>query len=190
MKNASSPGRIDLLKITVDDGTPTVQNVTLTTPVMAGVEKLELTANENVTLTRPTDATALNDVKFLDAGNVSVTTGAVDFGAITTFDFPAMKGQVTFNASSAQAGAQTGLLIKGSATTASDITGSEQGDVIVGAAGADVFRYTAAADLGDTINDFLSATDKVGVVTALVSRLAHLHLSSVQLIDPRAFGEL
>jgi hypothetical protein len=147
VKNASNAGQIDTLKITVDDGTATKQSVTLTAPVMTGVEKLELTAVENVTVTALTSATALNDVKVTGAGNVTVTTGAVDFAANTVFDFTGVTGTVTFNASAAQAGAtSTGLLIKGSSMKANTIHDSQKADIVQGGSGNDIFIFTGGAD--------------------------------------------
>jgi hypothetical protein len=172
VKNASNAGQIDTLKITVDDGTATTQNVTLTTPVMTGVEKLELTAVENVTVNALTSATALNDVKVTGAGNVSVTTGAVDFAANTVFDFTGVTGTVTFNASAAQAGAtSTGLLIKGSSTKANTITDSLKADIVQGGSGDDTFTFTGGADTitmgggADTFN-FNSVVGSNGMGTA------------------------
>jgi len=147
VKNASSAGQIDTLKITVDDGTATTQNVTLTTPEMIGVEKLELTAVENVTVTALTSATSLNDVKVTGAGNVNVTTGAVNFAANTVFDFTGVTGTVTFDASAAQADATaTGLLIKGSSTKANTIKDSQKADIVQGGSGDDSFTFTGGAD--------------------------------------------
>ncbi len=147
VKNASNAGQIDTLKVTVDDGQASKANVTLTTPVMTGVEKLELTANENVTVTALTSATALNDVKVFGAGNVSVTTGAVDFAANTSFDFSAVTGTVNFDASAAQPGVTaTGLLIKGSATNTNTIKDSAKADVVILGAGADTVTFTGGAD--------------------------------------------
>jgi hypothetical protein len=172
VKNASNAGQIDTLKITVDDGTATTQNVTLTTPVMTGVEKLELTAVENVTVTALTAATALDDVKVTGAGNVTVTTGAVNFAANTVFDFTGVTGTVTFNASAAQAGATaTGLLIKGSSTKANTITDSQKADIVQGGSGDDTFTFTGGADTitmgggADTFN-FNSVVGSNGMGTA------------------------
>lgn len=147
VKNASNAGQIDTLKVTVDDGASAAASVTLTTPVMTGVEKLELTANENVTISALTSATALNDVKFFGAGNLNVTTGAVDFAANTSFDFSAATGTVSFDASGAQAGATaTGLLIKGSSTKANTVKDSLKADIVILGSGNDGVTFTGGAD--------------------------------------------
>ena len=41
--------------------------------------------------------------------------------------------------------------------------------MLTGGAGADTFRYTANTEGGDTITDFVSGTDKIGVLAALVN---------------------
>jgi hypothetical protein len=146
VKDATVVGNIDTLKVIVDDGAVAKANVTLTAPVMSGVENLELTANENVTITTLTSATGLTSAKFAGAGNLDVTTGAVDFALNSTFDFSAATGTVRLDASDAQATATGGLSIKGSLTAANTILDSAKADVITGGAKADTVTFTGGAD--------------------------------------------
>jgi hypothetical protein len=146
VKDATVVGNIDTLKVIVDDGAVAKANVTLTAPVMSGVENLELTANENVTITALTSATGLTSAKFAGAGNLDVTTGAVDFALNSTFDFSAATGTVRLDASDAQATATGGLSIKGSLTAANTILDSAKADVITGGAKADTVTFTGGAD--------------------------------------------
>lgn len=190
VKGATNPGQIDTVKVRVDDGATAVATVTLTTPAIAGVENLELTAIENVTINALTGATSITNLKGFGTGNFNITTGAVDFAANTVFDFSAASGTVTLNAAAAQAGgASVGLSITGSATKANSITGSQKADVITGGAGNDtitgglgndvinignggsdtvVFAATAANNGNDTINGFnVGATASGGDVLNL-----------------------
>lgn len=148
IKDATVAGNIDTIKMTLDDGTATVQNFVLTTPVLSGIEKLEIVANENFTVSALTAATALDSVKVTGAGTSNITTGAVNFAPNTTFDFSGATGAVTFTAAAAQAGATaTGLTIKGSATAANGLSDSVKADVITGGAKADTLAYLGGADI-------------------------------------------
>jgi hypothetical protein len=148
IKDATVAGNIDTIKVTLDDGAAAVGTFLLTAPVMDGIEKLEIVAKENFTVTALTAATALDSIKVTGAGTSNITTGAVNFAANSTFDFSAATGAVTFSAAAAQAGATaTGLSIKGSTTAANGLSDSVKADVITGGAKADTLAYLGGADV-------------------------------------------
>ena len=148
IKDATVAGNIDTIKMTLDDGTATVQSFVLTAPVMSGIENLEIVANENYTVSALTSATALSSVKVTGAGTSGITTGAVDFAPNTTFDFTAATGAVTFSAAAAQAGGTaTGLTIKGATTVTNALSDSVKADVITGGAKADTLAFLGGADI-------------------------------------------
>lgn len=147
IKDATVSGNVDTVKMTLDDGTVTVQNFVLTAPVLSGIEKLEIVANENFTVSALTSAAALDSVKVTGAGTSNITTGAVDFASNTTFDFSGATGAVTFSAAAAQAGATaTGLTIKGSTAAVNGLSDSVKADVITGGVKADTLAYLGGAD--------------------------------------------
>lgn len=141
---ASTVGQLDTVKITADDGVAaTVSTITLTTPVLAGVETLQIAAVDNVTVTALTGAPSLTNVTLSGAGNISLTTGATSFTANSVLDASAATGTVTIDASG---NTVTGLSIKGGA--GNDIlTGTAQADIIVGGAGNDTITGGAGADV-------------------------------------------
>lgn len=146
VKDASVTGNLDTVHITADDGVVGLATgpIALTAPALAGVETLQLTANDNVTVSALTAATALNSIKLDGAGTIGLTTGAVNLSANAVIDASAATGAVTIDASAAQAGGGvTGLAIKGGAGN-DVLTGSLKADVITAGAGNDVLATGAA----------------------------------------------
>lgn len=140
---ASTVGQLDTVKITADDGVAAVSTITLTTPVLANVETLQLVAVDNLIVSSLTGAPALTSVQLSGAGTINVSTGAVAFAANSTIDASAATGVVTIDASQATT---NGVSIKGGA--GNDIlTGSAQADTIVGGAGNDTISGGAGADI-------------------------------------------
>ena len=165
IKNAADVGQIDTVKITANDGTATVQTVALATPVLTGIENLELVATENITITLLTSAAALTSIKVSGAGTVGITSGALAANVNTVVDASAATGVLTLDLSLATANPVR--VIGGSA--ADVITTSAQADVVNGGAGIDAITITAGnADVqsdaiasanADLISAFVTTTN-------------------------------
>jgi hypothetical protein len=97
--------------------------------------------------------TAMTATAFTGAGNLSFTTGALALNVNTVVDASAATGTTVIDMSAATT---NGASIKGSATKANTITGTNQNDVIVGGTGVDTVKNQAnAATDSDTV-DFVS----------------------------------
>jgi hypothetical protein len=143
VKGAATVGQVDTVKITADDGVAATSTIALGKPTLANVEKLELVAVDNLTVTDLTNATSLTGVTASGAGTIGITTGAVAFAINTSINASAATGAVTIDAGLANT---NGLAITGSATGVNILTGSSLADVIVGGAGKDVINGGAGAD--------------------------------------------
>ena len=167
VKDASVVGNLNTVHITADDGVAAnVSTIALTAPVLAGIETLQLTAVDNLTVSSLVSAPALTSVKLDGAGTIGLTTDAVHLAANSVIDASAATGAVTINASLAQdAGGDTGLAIKGG-SGADTITGSAKADVLTGGAGNDTFAFgTNGSVVGtamDVITDFQAKTATAG----------------------------
>ena len=149
VKGASTVGQIDTVALTVDDGLTAKNTITLTTPVLTGVEKLTINAVDNVSVTSLTGATSLTEVTLSGAGDQTLTAGAVNLAANAIINAAAATGALTIDASAAQGGgASTGFSITGG-TGIDTINGTLKGDVINGGAGNDILFGRSGAD---TIN--------------------------------------
>lgn len=167
VKDATVVGNLNTVHITADDGVAglAVGPIALT-PALAGVETLQLTANDNVTVSDLTLATALNSIKLDGAATIDLTTGAVNLAANSVIDASAATGAVTINAAGAQAGATTGLSIKGGAGN-DVLIGTVKADVINAGAGNDVLATGAATATPGSATATTAATVlTVGVSTA------------------------
>lgn len=176
VKGATIVGQLDTVHITADDGVAGMAAgpIALGTPTLTGVETLQLTANDNVTITALTSAADLTSIKLDGAGTIGLTTGAVDLAANTMIDASAATGVVTIDASAAQATALTGLAIKGSLTAVNNITDSAKADVITGGAANDVVTFIGGADtvkLGAG-SDTFNFTMKTGVTNLVTFQFA------------------
>jgi hypothetical protein len=134
---ATTVGQIDTLGITIDDGNPlAVSTITVADINAAGVENLNFTANDNLTVTALTGATALTNSTITGSGAVNITTGALALNVNTAINASALTGAFTFNAA---AGTINGIAITGSSTKANTLTGTAQADTLTGGAGNDTF---------------------------------------------------
>lgn len=163
---AATVGQLDTVHITANDGVAAnVSTIALTAPVLAGIETLQLTAVDNLTVSSLASAPALTSVKLDGAGTISLTTDAAHFAANSVIDASAATGAVTINASLAQAAVgDTGLAIKGG-SGADTITGSVKADVLTGGAGNDTFAFVGGSVIGaaqDVITDFQAKTATAG----------------------------
>lgn len=121
---ATTVGQIDTVKIDVNDGLAALNTITLTAPSLAGVEILDLTATDNVTVTALTSATALTNVNVAGAGVTSITSGALALNVNSVIDASEVTGDVTLDFSGASA---NGISLKAgdgdNALTGTDIAG-------------------------------------------------------------------
>lgn len=136
---ATGIGVIDTLALTVDDGVPgvgAVGAITLGNINAAGVEIVNITANDGVTISSLTGLGALTNSTITGAGEVNIATGALAINVNTVINASALTGVFTFNATGATA---NGLAITGSATKTNTLTGTEQSDALTGGAANDTF---------------------------------------------------
>ena len=172
VKNATNPGQIDTVKaaLTTTTATGALQNINLTGLTLTGVEKLELTGNGAntattgaVTLTT-TNATALDSIKLVNAGNANVITVAAGHTATNlNIDATGSAGTVTINA--AAYNTTTGASLTGGAGN-DTIIGSQRFDVIKGGAGNDTITGSNAGEV-QTIQ--FAAVDAAGTGTVTIT---------------------
>ena len=178
---ATTVGQLDTVKITVDDGEAAVSTIALTTPALAGVETLNLVANDNVTVSALTSATALTNVNITGTGTVGITSGNLSLNVNSVVDASAVHKAVTLdftlataNGISLKAGdgnntlTGTSIAGKGNLITSgngnSTLTGGQADDVIVAGHGNNTIAAAAGANTitaGDGNND-ISTTGSTG----------------------------
>ena len=189
VKGADTVGQIDTVKVTVDDGVAGVlaigSAIALGTPVLTGVEKLELTANDSTTITALTSASALNSIILKGAGDISLTSGAITPQVNTVIDGSAATGALTINLGGVGGAATTNAVAITGGTKADTITASGgAADVINGKGGLDlitvtkdvansgfakvVTEVTTSAD-ADFITGFVTAENKFVLSNGLVN---------------------
>ena len=150
---ATTVGQLDTVAITISDNLTAKNTITLADLNVAGVETINFAMTDNLTVTAATGMTAMTATTFTGAGNLSFTTGALALNVNTVVDASAATGTVTIDMSGATT---NGASIKGSATKANTITGTNQNDAIVGGTGVDTVKNQAnAATDADTV-DFVS----------------------------------
>lgn len=145
---ASTAGQIDTVKaaLTTSDTAGVVQNIDLTGLALAGVEKLELTANGTTaansgTVTLNTAAaSSLDSIILKSAGLNSITVTSA--GSNLSVDASGSTGNTTINAGGYVS--TTGASLKGGAGH-DVLTGSAQSDNIVAGAGNDVLATSGVA---------------------------------------------
>jgi hypothetical protein len=106
---AATVGQLDTVNINVNDGLTAVNTVTLTTPVLAGVETLNLTATDNIAITALTSATALTNLNVTGAGTVNIVSGALALNVNSVIDASADNAATTLDFSLAT---QSGISLK------------------------------------------------------------------------------
>jgi hypothetical protein len=152
--NATDVGQLDTVAITISDNLTAKNTITLADLTLAGVETVNINAVDNITFTAATGLTSMTSLKISGAGTVSLTTGALAANVNATIDASASTGtSVTINATGATG---NGMLIKGSATKANNITGTNQNDVITGGTGVDTLVNTNNAATDADTMDFVS----------------------------------
>jgi hypothetical protein len=106
---AATVGQLDTVNINVNDGLTAVNTVTLTTPVLAGVETLNLTATDNISITALTSATALTNLNITGAGTVNIVSNALALNVNSVIDASADNAATTLDFSLAT---QSGISLK------------------------------------------------------------------------------
>lgn len=143
VNGATTPGQLDTLKLTIDDGASTTGTITITTPTAAGVETLSLVATDNVVVTSLANMTALTSIVGTGAATASLTSTAMALAPNLVLDFTGASGAVTFNATGATT---NGFTFKGS-SAANTVTGGNQVftvDISKSASVADVITVSNA----------------------------------------------
>lgn len=173
VKGADTVGQIDTVKVTVDDGDVAVNTIALGTPVLTGVEKLELTANDNTTITALTSASALNSIILKGAGTIGLTSGAITPQVNTVIDGSAATGALTINLGGVVGAATTNAVAITGGTKADTITASGgAADVINGKGGLDLITVTkdgASSGFAKVVTEATTSADAdfiTGFVTA------------------------
>lgn len=141
---ASTVGQLDTLSIAINDGSSTVNTITLADLNATGVETINFALTDNLTLSGATGLGAFTKIAATGAGALSLTTGALALNVNSTIDASALTGAATINATAATT---NGLAIKGSATVASTLTGTAQADSITGGTGNDTISGLAGNDI-------------------------------------------
>lgn len=167
---ASTAGQIDTVKaaLTTSDTAGVAQNIDLTDLSLAGVEKLELTANGTTaansgTVTLNTAAASSLDSIILKSAGVNTIT-VTTAGSNLSVDASGSTGNTTINAAGYVS--TTGASLKGGAGH-DVLIGSAQSDSIVGGAGNDVLATGAATATPGSATATTAATVlTVGVSTA------------------------
>jgi hypothetical protein len=140
VSGASTPGQID--HVTISNATAAA---TLTTPSLAGIEKLTLVAGADLSVDGLTSATALTSIDAAGAGQLNIATGALALNAHTVIDARQVTGSVTVDAS---ASSGNGVQITGSASASNHLSGnSDHGNTLIGGNGGDTLAGGAAADV-------------------------------------------
>ncbi|WP_165130520.1 beta strand repeat-containing protein [Affinirhizobium rhizoryzae] len=169
VKGADTVGQIDTVKIDANDGATTVGTIALGQLKAVGVENLELTATDNITVASLVDSASVSSVVLKGAGTINITTGALAT-VNTHIDGSAATGVQTIDASGF---ATNGIKIT-TGSAADTITGSAQADNITSGTGNDTLFGRAGADtiVGGDGNDTIQG-DGVGVaaVTTAVAEV-------------------
>jgi hypothetical protein len=166
--NATDVGTLDTLAITVSDGLTAKNTITLADLTAAGVETINITATDNLTFSAMTGLTGMSKMTVTGAGNLSFTTGSLAANVNSTIDASAVTGTVTINANGATG---NGFALKGSATKANTITGTNQNDIITGGTGVDTLVNTNNAATDTDTMDFVSdSSADIFEISAVVGR--------------------
>lgn len=152
VKGALTPGQLDTVNITVTDESSTVNTITLTTPVLNGVETLGLVATDNTVVTALTSALALTKVNVSGAGTSSITTGAMALQTNFAVDAGSATGNATFNAT-------------GATTNGFGFTGGSGVNTVTG--GNQVFSVNLAKSTAQA--DVITLTNATGGTTSLAN---------------------
>ena len=143
---ATTVGQLDVLGIAVNDGATAKSTITVADIVAAGVETVNFTTTDNLTLTKMLGLTALTNMNISGSGNVNITTDALALNVNTVINASGATGTVAIDASAATT---NGLAITGSSTKANTLTATGKADSLTGGSANDTIK---AGNGIDTIN--------------------------------------
>lgn len=168
VSGATTVGQLDTVTVTISDDLTAKNTITLADLTVAGVETLNFVMTDNLTVTAATGLTAMTSATFTGAGNLSFTSGALALNVNTVIDASASTGTVVIDLSAATT---NGAAIKGSATKANTITGTNQNDVITGGTGVDIVKNQAnAATDSDTVDFVSDSSADIFEITTLTGK--------------------
>jgi hypothetical protein len=144
LKDATTVGNLDTLSISINDGLTAKNTITLAELTSAGVETVNFSLTDNLTVTAITGLAAVNKITATGGGNLSLTSGALALNSNTFINASAVTGTVTVDLTNATA---NGASVTGSATKANTLTGSAQADVLIGGSANDTFTGLAGANV-------------------------------------------
>lgn len=139
VKDAAVPLNLDTVHIDVNDGAATTSTITLTVPVLTGIETLQLVATDNATVTSLASANDLTSTVVTGAGNVSITTAVHVVSVNESFNLSGVTGTVTFDAGLATTNA---FSYTGAATVDTFTNSVVGGNIINTGAGNDLITLT------------------------------------------------
>ncbi|MGS4887913.1 beta strand repeat-containing protein [Roseibium sp. MB-4] len=140
ISGATGVGQLDTLAITVSDGdTTTSENIGAYTHTSLGIETLNFTATDDLTINSMAATTGVTSLTVTGAGNASITTGAMAVSANLGVDFSGLTGANTFDASASTGNPFAFTGGSGVDTITDGVTG---GNVLNGGAGNDVITLT------------------------------------------------
>jgi hypothetical protein len=154
VKNGTTLGNVDTVKITASDELDTVGTIALGTPVLTGVEKLQLVATDNITIAALTGATSLDTITITGAGTVGITSGASFGNTNQLVDASAATGVQTLDFTGATAAVR---ILGGSAADVITVA-VNVANVINGGRGIDTINI-GASDGTDVQSDVVSTAD-------------------------------
>jgi len=152
VKGALTPGQLDTVNITVSDESATVNTITLTAPVLNGVETLGLVATDNTVVTSLANALALTKINVSGAGTSSITTTGIALQTNFAVDAGSATGNATFDAT-------------GATTNGFGFTGGSGVNTVTG--GNQVFSVNLAKSTAQA--DVITLTNATGGTTSLAN---------------------
>jgi len=177
VKGASTVGQLDTVHITVDDGASATSTVDIGTPVIADVETVKLTLNDNLVIDALTGVDAFTSLVIDGSKTLNLTSGDISTVINTVVDGSAATGALTLNfggIANATANAENAMSIKGGSAADIITTSGTAADLVNGNGGIDSITITDDGVVGQTAfatvqSDAIVSTDAdliTGFVTA------------------------
>jgi len=154
VKDGTTLGNVDTIKITTSDELATTATIALGTPVLTGVEKLQLVATDNLTIAALTGATSLDTITITGSKTVGITSGASFGNSNQLVDASAATGVQTLNFAAATAAVR----ILGGAAADTITVNVDVANVINGGGGIDTIAL-GASDGTDVQSDAVSTAN-------------------------------
>jgi S-layer protein len=163
VKNGTTLGNVDTVKITASDELATTATIALGTPVLTGVEKLQLVATDNITIAALTGATSLDSITITGSKTVGITSGSTFGNTNQLVDASAATGVQTLDFT----GATAAVRILGGAAADTITVNVDVGNVINGGGGIDTIAI-GGSDGADVQSDVVS-TANFDVITSFAT---------------------